>query len=358
MRSPPDYICLKDVLIVPAVFNEPMDLVLGYYPVKVLNIRNESYKDKKGVWWIKTPDGMKILKKVSNSEETLNFILDAVRHLMKNGVNLPGIFKTTDGSDYVRIDGACYVMTEAIEGRNPSYTSPRELQGISAGLARFHKASEGFTPSPATKPKYHLGLWIDDYTEQLEDINEFYKKELMLKKNEPISNMIISEFPYFYERAVNAIAGLRGKEYGEWVKKAREKGCLCHQDFAAGNLILTPSDQIYVLDTDSITIDIPARDIRKLLNKVMKKTGRWEIDPVKSILHSYQSENPLTASEWEVVRLDLMFPHLFLGAVSKYYYKRDKDWSEDKYLQKIVEVSGFEKTIMPVLDNFNKIKPV
>ena len=341
-----------------AVFDEPIDIVLSHYPIKVLDIRNESYKDKKGVWWIKTPVGMRILKKVSNSEETLKFILDAVRHLMKNGVKLPGICKTTVSSDYVRIDGVCYVLTEAIEGRNPSYTIPRELHGISCELARFHKASGGFTPSPGTKPKYHLGLWIEDYTRQLEDLNGFYEKELSLKRNSPISNTVIKEFPHFYERAGNAIAGLRGKEYGEWVRKTQTKGCLCHQDFAAGNLILTSAGEIYVLDTDSITIDIPARDIRKLLNKVMKKAGRWDIDLAKSILHSYQSENPLTASEWEVVRLDLMFPHLFLGAASKYYYKRDKEWSEDKYLQRIVEVSDFEKTIKPVLDNFNKIRPV
>ena len=346
------------MLILQAEFGEPINMVLGHYPIRVLDIRNESYKDKKGVWWIKTPVGMRILKKVSNSEDTLKFILDAVRHLMKNGVKLPGICKTADGSDYVHKDGVCYVLTEAIEGRNPSYTSPSELHGISAGLARFHKASEGFTPSPGTKPKYHLGLWIDDYSEQLEDINGFYKNELLLKKNGLISNTIIREFPYFYERAANAIAGLRGKEYGEWVRKVQSKGCLCHQDFAAGNLILTPAGEMYVLDTDSITIDIPARDIRKLLNKVIKKAGRWEIDLAKSIMHSYQSENPLTASEWEVVKLDLMFPHLFLGAASKYYYKRDKEWSEDKYLQRIVEVSDFEKTIKPVLDNFDKIRPV
>jgi CotS family spore coat protein len=335
---------LKDVLILQTAFDEPIDIVLSHYPGKVLDISNESYKDKKGVWWIKTPGGMKILKKVSNSEETLRFILDAVRHLMKNGVKLPGICKTMTGSDYVSINGTCYVLTEAIEGRNPSYSVPGELHRISAELAKFHKASEGFTPSPGTKPKYHLGLWIDDYARQLEDIKSFYEKE--------------REFPYFYKRAENAIAGLKGKEYEEWVEKAQTKGCLCHQDFAAGNLILTPTGDIFVLDTDSITIDIPARDIRKLLNKVMKKTGRWDINLAKSIMHSYQSVNPLTASEWEVVRLDLMFPHLFIGAVSKYYYKRDKEWSEDKYLQRIAEISDFEKTIMPVLDNFNKIKPV
>lgn len=337
---------------------EPIDLIMKSYPLRVLEIRNESYKDKKGVWWIKTTEGMKILKKISNSEETLRFILDAVRHLNRNGVKLPGICKTKDGSDFAIVNGVCYTLTEAIEGRNPSYSIPAELNRVSAELARFHKASQGFFYSPGTKPKYHLGTWLEDYTAQLEEINEFYKKELLLSQNDVVGKTVIKEFPYFYERGLKAISGLQGKEYGDWVEKAKTKGCLCHQDFAAGNLILTPSGELYVIDTDSITVDLPARDIRKLLNKVMKKEGRWNADLAKRILQSYQTVNPLTPTEWEVVRLDLMFPHLFIGSVNKYYYKRDKEWTTDKYLQRINEISIFEKTIQPVLEKFSFLEPV
>lgn len=340
-----------------AVLNEPLEQVLKCYPLKALEIRNESYKDKKGVWWIKTDSGMKILKKISNSEETLKFILDAVRHLSENGVRLPGICKTSDGCEYARVNDTCYTLTEAVEGRNPSYSSPRELEAVSAELARFHKASGGFTPHPGTKPKYHLGLWVEDYAAQLEDINGFYKKELSLPQNNDFGKTMLREFPAVYERARNAISGLGGSEYGDWVDKVKAAGGLCHQDFAAGNLILTPADVIYVIDTDSITVDIPARDIRKLLNKVMKKAGGWNADTVKRILKAYQSVNPLTAGEWEVVRLDLMFPHLFLGAANKYYYRRDKEWTEEKYLKRITETAAFEKTLQPVLEGFERIKP-
>ena len=62
---------------------------------------------------------MRILKKVSNSEETLKYILDAVRHLSNNGVNLPKVHKAKDEAEYVKIGETCYVLTDAIEGRNP-----------------------------------------------------------------------------------------------------------------------------------------------------------------------------------------------------------------------------------------------
>jgi len=336
-------------------FNEPLDIVLSRYPLKVLSIRNESYKDKKGVWWINTDKGMKILKKVSSSEETLNFTIDAINHLSANGINIPKLQHTTDEKAYVNINGTCFTLSDAIEGRNPVYSSEKELQMIVAELARFHKASKGFSPRHGTKPKYHLGTWVEDYTEKLAFISQCYENALSKKEHDFIGKKLTEDFPYFNERAQAAIEGLKGPEYNDWVNLAKESGSLCHQDFAAGNLILTQDKKIYVLDTDSVTIDISARDIRKLLNKVMKKSGRWDKKVVQKMLTAYQQVNPLTPSQWKVVKLDLMFPHLFFGAVDKYYKKREKEWSEEKYMKRISEMSAFEKTIEPVLNDFEKL---
>lgn len=339
------------------ISQEPLELVLKEYPIEVLSIKNESYKDKKGVWWIQTSKGSKILKKISNSEDTFKHILHSVKHLTSNGINIPEANKTRNGRDYVKLEDTCYVLLDAIDGKNPSYSSAQELGRIVGELAKFHKASKGFSPAPDTKPKYHLGSWIEDYEQQIEDMNNFYKAELVKKEADAIGKTIIKEFPFFYERARKAIEGLRGKEYSDWVKKASIEGCLCHQDFAAGNLLLTSSGKMFVLDTDSLTVDIAARDIRKLLNKIMKKLGKWDFEMTKKILRFYQAENPLSPSEWKVVKLDLMFPHLFIGAMNKYYYKRDKEWTNEKYLQRIKEMAQFEKTITQVLDNFEALIP-
>jgi len=337
--------------------NEPLEMVLSHYPINVINIRNESFKGKKGVWWVKTADATYILKKMSNSEETLKFLLDAVNHLNGNGIKLPRPVAAKDGKPYVNLNGTCYVLTNAIEGKNPSYSSPKELAAVVRELARFHKASVGYSPPPDSKPKYHLGLWVEDYREQIEDIHSFYKAEQAKQAHDAIGKTVLAEFPAFYERANRAISGLEGPEYGEWVSQAKKSGTLCHQDFAAGNLLMTSNDGMHVIDTDSITIDIPARDIRKLLNKVMKKNGKWDIGLAKSMLMAYQSENPLTRAQWRVVKLDLMFPHLFIGAVNKYMYKRDPEWTDEKYLKRIVEMTSFEKTISGLLDQFESIIP-
>ena len=111
-----------------SISKEPLEYVLSKYNIDVIKIRNESYKEKKGVWWIHTPDGFKVLKKVSNSEDTLRYIISAVYHLCDNGVKIPTINKTKDGNDYVKTNGSCYVLSDAAKGKNPLYKVDKEFK--------------------------------------------------------------------------------------------------------------------------------------------------------------------------------------------------------------------------------------
>lgn len=329
--------------------NEPIKRVLSFYNITVNDIKNESYKGKKGVWWIVTDSGLKVLKKISNSEDTLKFTLKAINHLIKNGINIPHINKTIEGMEYVNIDRTCYVLSDAVIGKNPSYSLNNELNIIIQGLSDFHKASNGFFPSKDCKPKNHLDTWIKNYTDEIEDMKRYHELEIQSQSNTSISKLIINEFPYFYEIATYSIKMLEKDEYKNWVYKIKNTGGLCHQDFAAGNLILS-KDGLYVIDTDSITIDIPARDLRKIFNKIMKKAYGWSNEIASLIINSYQSKNPLSSDEWKVVKYDLMFPHLFIGAMNKYYYQRDKEWSTQKYFERIKEMAEFEKKKLSIIE--------
>jgi len=331
---------------------EPLKEVLANYNLEVLDIINENYKEKKGVWWVKTPEGDKILKKVSCSEQTLRFLLSAINHLINNGVLIPLVNKTNTGSDYVVINDVCFTLTDAIKGVNPSYDSPIELEAVVKGLAMFHKASAGFELLEDYKPKDHLGTWHEDYAEVLNEMNEIYKEEAQSGGKTPVGKLVIEEFPYFYERGQAVINELRGEKYRNWVEKTKEIGCLCHQDFAAGNLILSSSG-LYVIDMDSIASDLPARDIRKLFNKIMKKSEKPNEALAAKIITYYQDVNPLTYDEWHVVKCDLMFPHLFLGAMSKYYSQKEPTWTTDKYMLKISEMAKVEKSVAPIYDNLD-----
>lgn len=331
--------------------------VLKEYDIQVLNIRTESYKVKKGVWWIGTPNGWKILKQQAYSAKTIEFILAAVEYLTGNGIKIPGIIKSKNGNRYVLFDKTCYVLSDAIEGENLNYNSNENIEMIVKELARFHRASHGFKPPDNCKVRTHLGGWIKKYREQMQKVRNYYELERSESNHTKFGEIILQEFPYFYERMEQAIAESDQPPYYQWVEEVNQKGGLCHQDFTAGNLILDKAKNIYVLDTDSITIDIPLRDIRKLLNKIVKRKGQWDLMPVKDILMWYQRENPLKSDHWQVLKPTLFYPHLFVGIMSKYYEKREQSWSEGKYLQRLNEMIKLEKSIEPVIKNAETILP-
>ncbi|SNS30190.1 spore coat-associated protein S [Anaerovirgula multivorans] len=338
-------------------FNEEIKEALQQYDITVVGIKNESYKDKKGVWWIQTPAGYKILKKQSQSSDTLNFILDAVEHLKQKGIYIPDVIKTKEGKRFAIIHNTCYVLSEAISGKTLNYSNNNNIRLIVQELAKFHKASEDFFPSPNTKVRKHLGEWITKYRGEMHKLEGYYKTESLNQQPTEFGKIILKEFESFYKQMEDAVNKLEKSNYHQWSKEAGDKGCLCHQDFAAGNLIYTESKKLFVLDIDSVTLDIPIRDIRKILNKIMKKKGGWDAETFKYIMTCYHEINPLTPCQWQVLKSTLLYPHLFAGIMSKYYEGRDKSWTQLKYLKRLEEMLKVEKSLIPVLENFEKLIP-
>jgi spore coat-associated protein S len=334
---------------------EPLKEVLEKYPYTVKGIRTESYKQKKGVWWVETTSGMKILKKHPNSEPMLQFLLSAINHLQNNGIYIPIVNEAIDGSLYVKIGETCFILIDAIEGVNPDYKKPEELHTLVRELGRFHLSSVGFIPPDESKVRQHLGNWRQDFSADASRLKDFYSEEKNKTSHKEFGEVVLTVFPSFLQRMEAAITGLDGPEYAAWVNKIAVNGGLCHQDFAAGNILLNAAGRVYILDTDSLTIDLPARDIRKLLNKVMKKNGKWEPELMEAVIRAYQQANPLTADEWGVLKLDLTFPHLFAGIMDKYYRQREKDWTESKYLSRLKEMIAVERSLEEVLKQYDEI---
>ncbi len=335
--------------------SEPLNEVLEKYPYTVKGIRTESYKQKKGVWWVETTKGTKILKKHPNSEPMLQFLLPAIAHLQSKGLHIPEVNETIDGSLYAKIGDACFMLIDAVEGVNPDYKKPEELNALVRELGRFHLASVGFIPTDESKVRKHLGNWRQDFSADAGRLKGFYSEEKNKLAHNEFGKVIVEVFPSFLQRMEAAVTGLDSPQYSAWVNKVAVNGGLCHQDFAAGNILLNPAGRVYILDTDSLTIDLPARDIRKLLNKVMKKNGKWEPTLLENILRAYQQANPLTIEEWAVLKLDLTYPHLFAGIMDKYYRHREKDWTENKYLCRLKEMIAVERSLEEVLKKYDEI---
>lgn len=334
---------------------ENLTKVLNEYDIEVISIKNENYKVKKGVWWVDTPEGYKILKKNSIPCDELEFIISAMEYLCSRGIHMPKIIQSKKGEKYVKIDGANYMLNEAIKGNAPSSKTNEGLKKIIQELGKFHAASIGFKPPENYKKDVLLGTWEKKARKKMNKLKEYYDAEKSKSTHNEFGQIILNEFPKFYNKMEKALTEHTNSQYNLWVNQVKNTGCLVHQDFIDGNLILTDSGDIYVLDPDSITIELPIKDIRKFLNKIMKKRGGWNLNMTKDILSLYQEKNPLESWQWQVLKPTIMYPHLFAGIMGKYYEKKEVTWTENKYIKKLKEMIKIEISKEPIIEKFEDI---
>lgn len=323
---------------------EPPRAVLEAYGCTDARVVTETIKKKKAVWFVQSPDGELVLKQSPLSEGRLRFVLAAADHLGTRGVRLPAVIPTREGLPYVASPEGLFFMMERIEGRNPSYDLPAERAAILQGLARFHRASEGFFPEGYAEARIQLGDWPRLYLKRLDALQQPAGTGAFWEATRPHHAVMV-------EAARTALERLQRSAYHRWTETVRQAGGLCHQDFAAGNLLLEPSGELAVLDLDSISVEIPARDLRKILLKVLKKAGVWDHELAVSMLGAYHQENPLPLEQYQVLQADLLFPHLYHGLVDKYRRNREPEWSEALFLTKLEKVVAFERHKWEVLSS-------
>ena len=162
------------------------------------------------------------------------------------------------------------------------------------------------------------------------------------------NNFNFSEYEKTRKKDTDAIAdlaidSLKQSSYNELTNTELDESCLCHQDYGEGNVILSGKD-LYVIDLDGVTYNLPIRDLRKIIGKRMEKRGEWNKEYLEKILKCYEKNNRLTGEERELLKIDLLFPHWFFATV-KNMYKKNKSVGSAK----ISRIAKLEKSKRKVL---------
>ncbi|WP_171687070.1 CotS family spore coat protein [Paenibacillus planticolens] len=333
-------------------FSDILKKVVSQYPLKVKSISLLSDKGKKAVWSIQTDKGELIMKKVPFDETHIDFMLHAIRYLRGNGVNTPDVLKTGSGQGYVKLDGEYFVLFETVYGRSPEYENDSDLSLILKGMANFHRASRGIESPNGFYPSYLLTKWKSDLQTRMERLATWKEQRQQVKNKNEFDRLFLANVDTFLQQARAALTTLNQPCFVQWVKETEATKTLCHQDFAAGNLVVGRDGKLYVYDMDSLTVDLPVRDLRKILNKVMKKGGSWSLPTMLKMMKAYQQVNPLTKDQYLVLGADIQFPHLFYGQVSKYYENREDSWPVNKHIARLKDMISTELSKNNVLKSF------
>jgi CotS family spore coat protein len=287
--------------------------VLAYWGLEAFE-----WEKVKDVYKVRTNRGLKNLKVSPLNIKRLTFVHQAIAHLMRHGFpKMYPIIPTINGNTYICAAGKAFSLFDWIEGRQCDFTNSNELSASSKILAEFHQYSEGFIPPPQSNMRDQIGKCLQHFEERYQQLLDF----ATIARHSPddcFAQHFLANLPFFLPLAQRAIFKLRHSAYGQLVNLARTRQTFCHGDPAARNFILTPQNQIFLIDFDSCRLDLPVMDLIKFTRRVLKK-HHWSYPLAKFLIDAYQQVQPLNSHELEVMKAVFYFPQKFWRMANRYF---------------------------------------
>lgn len=327
-----------------------IDEILSLYPFNVQNVSLISMKSGRTTWLVETSDGPKVLKSSQMKLERMLYIASAHEHLRQNGLPITPIHRTKKGALTVGTDGSAFVLYDKIDGEEVIYYNEAKLIETMQFMGKFHLHSQGYEPHPESKKRGRIGKWHKLFRWKLQEL-EGNKRIAEGLPEDPFSILFLQHYDAMFQRGREALLELDEAPYQNWTKEWIETKGFCQQDFTMARLI-DSEEGLMMKELHSITHDLPSRDIRILLNKVMKKLSIWDTELMMKMLRAYDSINPLTEEQYNVLWTELKFPHLFCSIIHKYYLGQKESWSDEKYMWALQNIVALENSKAEFLNQF------
>lgn len=299
--------------------------VLGEYPIQVRSLKIVQNEPIKAVWRVESDHGPMCLKLLPFGQDKARFVLAAQAHLARSSARVapapiaPDVIPTKDGELFVPAGKQVYSLSTWVAGRKPVEARAKELAGIMKALAWMHKASVGFQPPPGSLVSTKLSRWPDHYRKMLDQMSEWKR---IAESGKGLAHVTYLRYVQpMLAAGENALGRLQRSHYHKWCEEAATKGYLSHQDYGATNTTIQANGWVSIIDFDSITLDVPARDLRKMIHRMAGDRPKSFATLLPRMLVWYESVNKLSEAEKEVLWIDLYFPHQFHSAAKNCYLK-------------------------------------
>lgn len=301
----------------------------------------------KTVWKLRAAGRLLCLKRLRQTIDKAQFSVNAQIHIKNTGGLVPGVILDKSSQPIVQYNDQLFVLYEWINGTDLNFGNPADLRQAVQGLAHFHIASRGYKPDGDSRVSTKLGKWPEQYSSMKNKLTAW--KEIAAGAiSQPHYSAYVKYSNSMTSIANQAIDRLAKSKYNLLAGDNSSSIVLCHQDYGKGNALAAGND-IFVLDLDGVTFDLPARDLRKIIGKIAENKGQWQAGTIKDILNWYTAVNPLNEDEREVLYTDLMFPHWFYGLVKNLF-----QGGKPLKASEIERIAKLEETKIPILKTFQK----
>jgi CotS family spore coat protein len=286
--------------------NYIIEKVLKEYDLKLVK-----FEKTRSAYKVETDKGLICLKKMRHGIKKAENGNNLVNELYDNGFkNTARYIKTKDDKLFVRFKHYIFYVTEWIDGKECDLNDINEAVNCCKLLANFHIAVNKIS-SKNLLLRNNLKNWPQIFKININDLERF-KRIIDGKK---IKNEFdVTYYKYiddFYQRGIAAISFLNKSNYYSLSKEANDLKTICHDSFYYQN-ILKKDDSYYIIDLDSIILDLQVNDLGKLIRRLMfKNSYQWDFQKTKILIEAYNSCQKLSRSELEVMLALIIFPHKF-----------------------------------------------
>lgn len=325
---------------------ENLYFVLNKYDFNV----KEIYKSR-SAYKVSTNNGYVCLKKMKHGEHKAINGNILVEHLISNGFyNIPKYYKTKKGELYVKSKKYIYYISEWIDGIESDLSDINEAVQSVIVLAKFHVASKGIDISKL-KIKNNLRNWPVIFNDNLNDLQKFKKIILSKKNKDYIDIAYLKHINSFYNRGLEALNFLNESRYSELSVQACDNKTISHDSIYYQNIV-KKDNSYYLVDLDSIIVDLQINDLGKLIRRLMYKSSyKWDFSKAKILIDAYSSITPLTKDELEIMLALIVFPHKFWKLGKKKYLK-NTTWNQNKYIHKLNKMIECDELEQKFLEDY------
>ncbi|MBU5486162.1 CotS family spore coat protein [Clostridium sp. MSJ-11] len=303
----------------------------------------------RSIFIVNTDKGDKILKKIDYSKDELLFINEGLNYIRDKFDRIMNFNKTVDGDIYALYNEEMYCMIDIFEGRECDYSNPIDIFTVAKGLGELHAASSGFNSQ--LDNRVNSGKMINKFNRRLKEMEVFKTISNLSEYNGEFDQIFLENIDHYIEEIKRSIKLLEASSYYKLCEE-KDKVILCHHDLAYHNVIIK-NNEAYFIDFDYAIVDLKVHDICNFINKVLKSSA-YDIGKGKKIMDEYTKVNSIDKREMTVLYGLLTFPQDFYS-ISRDYYTRRKDWSEQTFINKIKKKTEIEEFRIEFLKEFEEL---
>ena len=319
--------------------------VLLEYDISPQNLKLLQSKGLKTLWKVMYKNRLLCLKRLNQSYGQALYSVNAQIYVLNNGGDVPKIYPNTKGNPITEYNGQLFILYSWIDGRDMNLENTKDLALALGTLSKFHMHSIGYNPPSAAIVSSKLGNWPKQYASMKNRMLKI-KENCVQPPNITSYSSYINNVDPIIDICNETIILINNSPYSTLCNINQNESCLCHQDFGTGNVMLSKETGV-VIDLDSVTYDLPARDLRKIIGKRMLKLNDFSINSFETILKCYEVTNILSLDQRQVLKIDLMFPHWFFGLI-KNLHKNLKQIDNNR----ISEITRFEQNKFSALQKW------